>query len=156
MHVTVYGPWTMIFLGPLFLFIGLAKNLAQLIGLELTLITLISYENFNQSPSLLQDGGSGDQVSSNRQKLVEKWSEQDRAWLAEDVIHPQWTLWVSMQCSASWATHVQPWATHVQPCGRSIQHRKQQQHLQMANGKVCMENVPWSDYKMNSQFRVKS
>jgi hypothetical protein len=26
----------------------------------------------------------------------------------------------------------------------------------MANGKVCMENVPWSDYKMNSQFRVKS
>jgi hypothetical protein len=62
----------MIFLGPLFLFIGLAKNLAQLIGLELTLITLISYKKFNQSPSLLQDGGSGDQVSSNRQKLVEK------------------------------------------------------------------------------------
>jgi hypothetical protein len=52
----------MIFLGPLFLFTGLAKNLAQLIGLELTLITLISHENFNQSSSLLQDGGGGDQV----------------------------------------------------------------------------------------------
>jgi len=54
----------MIFLVPLFLFVGLGKSLAQLIGLELTLITLISYENFNQ-PSLLQDGGGGDQVSSN-------------------------------------------------------------------------------------------
>jgi len=64
MHVTVYGPRTMIFLVPLFLFVGLGKSLAQLIGLELTLITLISYENFNQ-PSLLQDGGGGDQVSSN-------------------------------------------------------------------------------------------
>jgi hypothetical protein len=61
----VYGPRTMIFLGPLFLFVGLGKNLAQLIGLEQTLITLISCENFNQSPSLLQDGGHGDQVSSN-------------------------------------------------------------------------------------------
>ncbi len=60
----MYGPRTMIFLGPLFLFVGLGKNLTQLIGLELTLITLISYENFNQSPSLLQDGGGGDQVSS--------------------------------------------------------------------------------------------
>jgi hypothetical protein len=53
------------FLGPLFLFVGLGENLAQLIGLELTLITLISNENFNQSPSLLQDGGGGDQVRSN-------------------------------------------------------------------------------------------